>query len=122
MVSPNSLKNLHPFTSEQNRELAKINGQKGGVASGEARREEKRMREALEFVLNSPVEESKRVYGEETTQLMLGMHALARKMQMGDVKAAEFIRDLIGEKPETKITVQDLKTVPYTVKEDGEDS
>lgn len=122
MVSPNSLNNLKPFTSEQSREQAKINGQKGGVASGEARREEKRMREALEFVLNSPVEESKRVYGEETTQLMLGMHALARKMQMGDVKAAEFIRDLIGEKPETKITVQDLKTVPYTVKEDGKDS
>ena len=54
MVSPNSLNNLKPFTSEQSREQAKINGRKGGIACGEARREEKRMREALEFVLNSP--------------------------------------------------------------------
>ena len=120
MVSPKSLENLRPFTSEQSREAAKVNGKKGGIACGEARREAKRMREALEFVLNSPVEESKRIYGEETTQLMLGMSALARKMQAGDVKAAEFIRDLIGEKPETKITVQDLKTVPYVVEDNNE--
>lgn len=123
-VSPNSLKNLRPFTSDQSRDKARESGQKGGIASGESKREAKRMREALEFVLNSPVDESERVYGKETTQLMLGMHALAKRMQKGDVKAAEFIRDLIGEKPETKITVQDLKTVPYTVKDntDGEDS
>lgn len=122
MVSPKSLENLQPFTSEQSREQAKINGQKGGIACGEARREAKRMREALEFVLNSPVEEAERIYGAETTHLMLGMRALARKMKTGDVKAAEFIRDLMGEKPTTEITVKDLKTVPYTVKTDGEDS
>lgn len=118
-VSPNSLENLHPFQKGDTRDKAE-NGRLGGYASGEAKREAKRMREALEFVLNSPVEESKRIYGEETTQLMLGMSALARKMQAGDVKAAEFIRDLIGEKPETKITVQDLKTVPYVVEDKNE--
>ena len=99
-------------------------GKLGGVASGESKRESKRMRMALEFVLNSPVEEAERIYGAETTHLMLGMRALAKKMKAGDVKAAEFIRDLMGEKPTTEITVKDLKTVPYTVKDntDGEDS
>ena len=122
-INPKSLDNLQPFQKGDTRDKAE-NGRLGGFASGEAKREAKRMREALEFVLNSPVEESERIYGKETTQLMLGMHALARRMQKGDVKAAEFIRDLIGEKPETKITVQDLKTVPYVVedKTDGEDS
>lgn len=110
------------FTSAQSRDEAAENGRKGGVASGESKRESKRMRMALEFVLNSPVEEAERIYGPETTHLMLGMRALARKMKAGDVKAAEFIRDLMGEKPTTEITVKDLKTVPYTVKTDGEDS
>ena len=119
-VSPNSLENLRPFTADQSREKARESGRLGGIASGESKREAKRMREALEFVLNSPVEESKRIYGEKTTQLMLGMSALAKRMQAGDVKAAEFIRDLIGEKPETKITVQDLKTVPYVVEDKNE--
>lgn len=115
-MNQKSLDNLKPFTSAQDREKAKINGQKGGVASGEAKRENKRMLKALEFVLNSPVAKDEQIFGEETTQLMLGMHALAEKMKSGDVKAAEFIRDLIGEKPDTNINVKDIKTVPYEYK------
>lgn len=44
--------NLVPFTSDQNREEAKKNGQKGGIASGKARREKKTMREILRECLN----------------------------------------------------------------------
>jgi len=99
-------------------------GKLGGVASGESKREDKRMRKALEIILNKPVEDSEIIPGVETTQLVKGMYALVKKMQMGDVKAAEFIRDLMGEKPTTEITVKDIKTVPYMVKDntDGEDS
>lgn len=43
--------NLIPFTSDQNREEAKKNGRKGGIASGEARRNKKLMRETLEMCL-----------------------------------------------------------------------
>jgi hypothetical protein len=32
------IENLKPFTSQQDREQARINGRKGGIASGEARR------------------------------------------------------------------------------------
>lgn len=49
----NKLDNLIPFTSEQNREQAKINGQKGGIASGEARREKATMKKTLEMLLDT---------------------------------------------------------------------
>ena len=47
--------NLIPFTSDQDREQAKINGKKGGVASGIARREKATMRKSLEMLLNSNI-------------------------------------------------------------------
>lgn len=39
--------NLTPFTSDQSREEAARNGQKGGIASGKARRERKTLAEVL---------------------------------------------------------------------------
>lgn len=116
-MNQKSLDNLKPFTSARSREEARIAGQKGGVASGEARREKKRMLQALEYVLNSPVAKDEQVFGDKTTQLMLGMHAISEKMKAGDVKAAEFIRDLIGEKPDMQINIKDIKTVPYEYKD-----
>lgn len=47
--------NLIPFTSEQDREEAKINGKKGGVASGKARREKASFKKSLETLLNSNI-------------------------------------------------------------------
>lgn len=46
--------NLIPFTSEQNREEAKKNGAKGGIKSGEVRRQRKAMREQMEMLLSLP--------------------------------------------------------------------
>ena len=47
------IENLKPFTSDQDREQARINGRKGGIASGEARRAraEKRQREYYRSVV-----------------------------------------------------------------------
>ena len=42
-----NVENLTPFTSEQSREEAVKNGQKGGIASGKARREKQRTRQIL---------------------------------------------------------------------------
>lgn len=44
--------NLIPFTSEQSREEAKINGKKGGIRSGEARREKATFKKTLEMLLD----------------------------------------------------------------------
>lgn len=48
--------NLKPFTSEQNREEAKKNGRKGGIASGEARRRKKNIYEITNMMLNAKLE------------------------------------------------------------------
>ena len=44
--------NLIPFTSEQSREKAKINGRKGGIRSGEVRREKATFKKTLEMLLD----------------------------------------------------------------------
>lgn len=44
--------NLIPFTSEQSREEAKINGRKGGIRSGEVRREKATFKKTLEMLLD----------------------------------------------------------------------
>lgn len=51
--------NLIPFTSDQNREEAKKNGQKGGIASGEARRKKRTLKELLEAVAEKNVQSDK---------------------------------------------------------------
>lgn len=92
--------NLVNFTSDQDREAAARNGRKGGIASGEAKRRRKSLREQLEILLeNGNTQESVAV-------------ALIEKAMGGDVKAFEVLRDTIGEKPvdkvETKQTVVDM--------------
>lgn len=59
--------NLIPFTSEQNREEAKKNGQKGGIASGKARREKATMKAALEMLLDEESEKNGKTYRELAT-------------------------------------------------------
>ena len=92
--------NLVNFTSDQDREAAARNGRKGGIASGEAKRRRKSLREQLEILLeNGNTQESVAV-------------ALIEKAMGGDVKAFEVLRDTVGEKPvdkvETKQTVVDM--------------
>ena len=72
-------------------EKAKESGKKGGVASGEARRERKTLKEELLLLLS-----------EGDTQKKVSS-ALIKKAQSGDVKAFIAIRDTIGEKPMEKI-------------------
>ena len=53
MVTVKQKANLKPFTTEQSREKAKKNGQKGGIASGKAKRKKKTMRQLAEICLNA---------------------------------------------------------------------
>ena len=50
MPNPENVK-PYEFTSEQSREEAAKNGRKGGIASGEARRKKKTLRETAEIML-----------------------------------------------------------------------
>ena len=89
--------NLRPVSSK---EEARERGRKGGLASGEARRKRKTLKEELLLMLSE---------GETQQSVTL---ALIEKAMSGDTKAFEVIRDTIGEKPadkvETKQTVLDM--------------
>ena len=79
--------NLKHFTSNQSREEAVRNGQKGGIASGESRRARKTLREELIMLLE--MDDNNRKIST----------AILEKALAGDITAFTTIRDTIGEKP-----------------------
>lgn len=94
------------MTPEERRE----HGRKGGIASGEAKRKKKAMRETLDVLLAMPMKSGKFADIEEiknfaalkgkniNVQEAMIISMLQRAMR-GDVKAAEWIRDTAGQKP-----------------------
>lgn len=101
--------NLIPMnkrTKEEQREIAK----KGGIASGKVRRRKRTMKEAAQLILNGkPPEQFNALleeYGieeKDSTNLMLVMIKAAQMAANGNLKAAEFLRDTIGENPKYKL-------------------
>lgn len=91
--------NLKPSEYKLSQEEAK----KGGIASGEARRQKRDLRKALEVLLEKTVSKDKE--GKEIS----GAEALAlkqfEKALKGDTKAFEVIRDTSGQKPVEKVEV-----------------
>ena len=83
----NGHENLRTLTSEEAREI----GRKGGIKSGEARRERKTLKEELLLLLS-----------QGNTQEKISLSLIAQAME-GNVKAFETIRDTVGEKPTDKI-------------------
>lgn len=98
--------NLKRFTSEE----AKINGQKGGLASGCTRRRKKCVREALETLLYMPAtdrEDLEKAAGmgfseKEIDNLLLVVIGLFQKAKNGDVSAIKQIVELTGSKNESE--------------------
>ena len=86
--------NLKPVSSK---EEARERGRKGGLASVEARRKRKTLKEELLLMLSD---------GETQQSVTL---ALVEKAISGDTKAFEVIRDTIGEKPIDKVMVADVE-------------
>lgn len=64
---------------------------RGGIKSGEVRRKRKSMREELDILLSM---------NNNQENVMI---AMLDKAMSGDVRAMEFIRDTIGEKPVDKV-------------------
>lgn len=95
-------KNLKPVRStSEAREL----GRKGGVASGEARRAQKTLKEYAEFLLSLPVTDGRKfnklsrmgVPPEGIDNKMLMVSGLLAAACAGNVLAAKEIRNIIGE-------------------------
>ena len=85
--------NLKPVSSKKE---ARERGRKGGLASVEARRKRKTLKEELLLILSEG----------ETQQSVT--FALIEKAMSGDTKAFEVIRDTIGEKPIDKVMIADV--------------
>lgn len=88
-------KNLKSFDVNQSRDEAVKNGRKGGIKSGEVRRERKKLREDFEILLSLSE-------NGQTNQEKMCL-ALFEKALKGDVSAFNAIRDLLGEKPKDVI-------------------
>lgn len=98
--------NLRPSEYKLSQEEAK----KGGIASGEARRKKRDLRNALEMLLESTVNVTDKQSGE--TMQMTGTQAVTRKLfeqaMKGNIKAFIAIRETVGQDPVQKIAVSEV--------------
>ena len=98
-----NLDNLVPFTSEQSREEAVKNGKKGGIISGQKRRERKTIKEELLMVLNEKIADKKS--GKKTTPLKAISYTLLKQALDGNIKATELLLKIIGEMPKDQMEI-----------------
>lgn len=105
--------NLIPVQSV---EEAREKGRKGGIASGKARREKKLFKETLEALLSMPMKDGKSVdvdkiknyaaiKGQNISVQEAILIAQIQKAMKGDTRAAEYVRDTIGQEPTDKMQV-----------------
>ena len=94
--------NLRVPTSSE----ARRNGKKGGIASGEARRAKKSLREAMQVLMDADLtgKDGKTITGTEAMAARAFQAALK-----GDWKAWELVRDTAGQKPVERVMVADVE-------------
>ena len=91
--------NLKPVRSEKE---AREKGRAGGVASGEARREKRKLAELLKIAL-----EQQAANGNTNAENITA--AIIKQAEKGNARAFEIIRDTIGEKPAEEININNLE-------------
>ena len=94
-IANKGIENLKPVTKRTKNEAREIS-KKGGIKSGESRRERKKLKEELLLLLSE---------GDNNRRMSL---AIFERALNGDTKAFEVIRDTIGEKPKEEIEVKDV--------------
>ena len=88
----------HQFTSDQSRTQAAKNGRKGGIASGEAKRERKDMRYFAKIVLDELVKDKKS--GADLPTRYAALKSVLKKvLKEGDHNALKTLAQLAGELP-----------------------
>ena len=113
--------NLNVIRSEKE---AREKGKKGGIASGEARRRKKTMREALEMLLydtklNEQTKQMLQAEGiknaDDFNHQMVITRSLIAKAESGDVQAYHAICAMIGEKPSENFNLGGVPTSLHIV-------
>lgn len=93
--------NLRPSEYKLSQEEAK----KGGIASGEARRRKRDLRQALETLLE-------RDYTDKNGNTLSGTEAITAKLfeqaMKGNIKAFETIRSTVGQDPVQKVMMAEV--------------
>lgn len=88
-------------TTEEQREIAR----QGGIASGEARRRKRDLRQALELLLEKE-------YRDKNGNTITGTEAITAKLfeqaMKGNIKAFETLRDTVGQKPVEKVMIAEV--------------
>lgn len=111
----NNAQNLIP-NSERSPEELREQCRNGGVKSGEARRRKRMLQDALQKALSS----NYKVEDKEDVKELGGYDAISISMIQqaisGNVKAATFIRDTIGEKPAEMMEVNSANLEGIQVK------
>ena len=103
--------NLKPVRTKSE---ARSRGKNGGIASGKARREKKMFRETLEILLGMPLKDGgsidideinsfSSVKGRNISVQEAILISQIQKAMKGDTRAAEYVRDTIGQKPDSKL-------------------
>lgn len=117
-LNEKSLANLRP--PQKGTAEARERGRRGGIKSGEVRRAKKRMKDSLAMLLDLPpgladqrdILTALGVAEEDCTNQTLIAVSMIQAAANGDVKAATWVRDTVGEKPldkvETTITTSPL--------------
>lgn len=100
MANEQNLRPQNMRTKSEQREIAR----KGGKAAAAKRAERKTFREGLLLLLNEPLKDKSGQTTDKTTQDAV-IAGLIKRAISGDVRAAEFIRDTIGEKPVQAVSV-----------------
>lgn len=103
-----SLANLKPV---RNTEEARERGRIGGIKSGEARRKRKKLKETLSTLLTLPpgINDQKDLLmalgidEDDCNNQTLIAISMIQAAAAGDVKAATWVRDTVGEKPLDKV-------------------
>lgn len=118
--------------SERTKEEQKAIARKGGIASGKARREKKLMRETLDVLLSMPIKNGKfadvdsirnfaAIKGKNISVQEAIMIAQIQKAMKGDTRAAEYVRDTIGQKPVDSIDMSMNLPVMFEGEDDLEE-
>ena len=83
----------------------------GGKASGEARREKKRLKELAQMILDEEITDKR---GVVMTQGEAALRKQAQKaINNGDTRALEFLRDTAGQKPVERIETVEIPPEAY---------
>ena len=109
MANEQNLMPIAELNARTTPEEKRANARKAGLASAKAKKQRRTFKESLEIILSmQATEEQKKASEQFLTEEMdltngdLVNLAMIGKAKEGDVKAAQFVRDTVGEMPTVK--------------------